>query len=216
MHAYVKTLVCIWVKLQPGGFLPFLVRCLINAGVFFLCVCVWIHLSSAEAWEFSQGQLKSSGAAWKGSRDREDGVCQISLRSDWVDWNWSVCGHIVCMRRSERMSDYVCALIGRVVSLQVEETSYCTIWVMGTCSPKVSIGHLFTHQPPNTHTHTNTRGCSVTWCFSQLLCFPVSTPPLEQINTTCFCQLLYSYTCLNLYLRHRGPLVPHFVLHSCL
>lgn len=33
--------------------------------------------------------------------------------------------------------------------------------------------------------------------------------PLKQINTTCFFQLDYSYTCLSLYLRLWGPLIPH-------
>lgn len=123
--------------------------------------------------------------------DREDGVSQISLRSGWIDWIWSACGHIVCARVN--LFVWLCAC--RVVSLQVDDTSYWTSGVMGTCSLRVPIGHLFTH-PYCKHTygfvgHSESPSCSV----SQ---YPHSSP--KQINTSCFHQLDYSSTCHNLYL----------------
>ncbi len=183
-----QTLVCIWVLLQfccvsafcceildTGMCLFFSVRVSVCVCV---CVCEWLNLSSADeqAWEFSREQMKSSGAAWKGSRDREDGVGQISLRSDWFDWNGSVCVVTLC----------VCVIMC-VCSLSewcLYKLKRPPIGLRGSWEPALSGSPLAisshtptTHTHTHTHTHTNIGGCSVTWSFSQLLCLPVSAFP---------------------------------------
>ncbi len=95
-----------------------------------------------------------------------------------------MCGHIacvhvcVCICESEQVRDYVCVLIVRVVSLQVKKTSYWTTRVMGTCSLRVSIGHLFTH-PHYTHTHTltHTDTHKHQWLQCDMVLLPVALSP---------------------------------------
>lgn len=147
--------------------------------------------------------MKSSGAAWKGSKDREDGVCQISLRSDWIEWKWSVCGHIVCANGCVIMC--VCPL----AEWCLYKLKRPPIGLYGSWEPALSGSPLAISSHTHTHPlHTQTSEV-VVWhgWFSQLLSASVSTlDPLEQISTTCFCQLVYSYTCLNLYsVRATGP-----------
>lgn len=102
------------------------------------------------------------------------------------------------------MSEYVCVLIARVVSVHVAYTSYWSIRVMGICSLRASIGHLFTHpfhppspSPPPTHKHH--RVCDMVSLPSCSVSQYQHSPP-EQTNTTCFCQIDYSRSCPNLYL----------------
>lgn len=139
--------------------------------------------------------MRRWGAAWKGSR--EDGVCQISLRSDWIDWNWSACGNIVCA--------YLCVLF-----------CVCALWqgCVFTSTRHILLdykghGNLLSqglHWPSLytpwllQYTHTNVRGC-VTWRVSRLLCLPVLTlsSEAEDNNTACFCQLhtvIHVLTCI--------------------
>ena len=135
--------------------LPLIVKYLINVCVCFLSVCLSLSLSlslSLRVLQLEQCRWVAleilPGTEQHEKGDREDGVSQISLRSGRIDWIWSACGHIVCARVNLCVWLCVC----RVVSLQVDDTSYWTSGVMGTCSLGVPIGHLFA-QPYCKHTH---------------------------------------------------------------
>lgn len=125
-----------------------------------------------------------------------------------------MCGHIVCVLTWV----LVCMWKSVICVHSLEDYCLCElkrtpIGLYGSWEPALSGSPLaISSHTPTTHRHQ---------MFCDMVLLSVSQyqhSPLEQISTTCFCQLAHSYTCLNLYSNLWRPLVPlgHTVFITCL